>query len=108
MPLVKWGGRSLWLPFFLLAIGMKFDLRILIQVADIGYIVLYVIWGFVAKLPMLLYAKYVLGKNWKDSAFIYSIANCRGFNTLVIAQVALSASQFGPALLFYFQFYLLL
>ena len=97
MPLVKWGARSLWLPFFFLAIGMKFDLRT-IEVADIGYIILYVVWGFAMKLPLLLYAKYILRKNWMDSAFIYSLMNCRGFNTLVIAQAALSAKQFGPAL----------
>eukprot|EP00047_Mylnosiga_fluctuans_P017869 m.65040 g.65040 ORF g.65040 m.65040 type:complete len:748 (-) comp7302_c0_seq2:178-2421(-) len=97
--LIKWGARWLMLPLFFLSIGLNFDLRH-IGGTDWGYIVLLLVWGHVTKALCAPFAHYVLGFSWNDAMFATSIANCRGFNALIVGTVGYNNGEgvFGPVM----------
>ena len=95
--LIKWMARWILLPMFFYDVGMHFDIRHLAAL-DWGFIVMHFVIFFSTKVLMAPISKYFLGFSWNDSFFMASIANCRGFNALIVGSVANGFGQFGPAL----------
>ena len=84
---------------FFLYIGLEFDVRGL-TAENWGVIFLCLAWGYVSKALCAPFAWFFLGFSWTDSFFLTSIANCRGFNALVVGVAAYNNGngQFGRAM----------
>lgn len=94
---VRWMTRWLFLPQYFLYSGLSFNLRE-ITASDVPYIILFVVMAFGAKALLIPVTHYVFGMTWKEAAFCASLANCRGFNALIIGDTGRQLGQIGDAL----------
>jgi len=78
------------------ASGLNLDLRQL-KAESIPYVLLFLVLAFAAKAALIPCSHYLLKLGWRDSAFCASLANCRGFNTLIVAQIGLKYNLIGPS-----------
>lgn len=85
-----------FLPQFFLSAGLQFDLRTL-KAQSVPYVILFLFLAFAAKALLIPITRIVLRQSWRDAAFCASLANCRGFNALIIAQVGSQYGLIGPS-----------
>eukprot|EP00667_Euglena_gracilis_P002441 EG_transcript_2441 len=93
--LIKYVSRWIMLPCFFLDIGLQFDIRYI--GADWGWVAVALVWGTVFKMLLIPICYFGFKMTWNDSCFSFSLAQCRGFNALIIGAAALEVKQFGPA-----------
>ena len=86
----------MFLPQFFLSAGLQFDLRTL-KAQSVPYVILFLFLAFAAKALLIPITRLVLRQSWRDAAFCASLANCRGFNALIIAQVGSQYGLIGPS-----------
>jgi len=84
-----------FLPQFFVYVGLFLNLRI-IGPADWGYLIAAIVLTFVSKALLCIPTKFILKYSWSDAAFISALANCRGFNGLVIGSAGQAAGVIGP------------
>jgi len=93
---VRFMLRWVFLPQFFVDIGLRFNLRAL-HAVDIVYIGFVVLMAFVGKMLLIPLLRYFFKMSWKHAAFTAVLANCRGFNALIIASNAYSLNQIGSS-----------
>lgn len=93
---VRWLTRWIFLPQFFLDAGLGFDLR-QIPPQDIPWIVLIVVAAFLSKATLIPVGRYLLKLSWREASFCASLANCRGFNALIIASTGKSLNMIGDS-----------
>lgn len=86
----------MFLPQFFLSAGLQFDLRDL-KAQSVPFVILFLVLAFLAKAALVPITRVLLRQSWRDSAFCASLANCRGFNALIIAQVGAQYGLIGPS-----------
>jgi Kef-type K+ transport system membrane component KefB len=77
------------LPSFFLSVGQTLNVR-LMATEDIGWLLLFLLLAFVSKALLMPILHWVLGLSWRASAFATVLAGCRGFNVILIANLAVS------------------